>query len=261
MRWFPFLFLLGCPVEPKDIQDQSLGNGQEPGPGKPNLDGPPSGSPKQAGTPPQGQQDVVPLPPPNPNAPQELSGPTAPGTEGNINNGPASGANNPPDQGAAVIGSNGTPKSPVDLNNPASNAVLPMYQQLPTFTDIITEGEEITLSVAVDGATNFDVEFVVQKDGDGRVFPKVIHKQTMVSSPFEITAPANYSDPVWLIVTADRTGDGPSSDDLVAGTTEPLQFQEANISLSFTLTADEDFLTKLPWFSQVENQPVDDGSL
>ena len=67
MRWIPFLLLLGCPVEPKDIQDLSQNN--NPGPGKQN---PQLNNGKPPGSPPKDQGDVVPTPPINPDAPGDI---------------------------------------------------------------------------------------------------------------------------------------------------------------------------------------------
>jgi hypothetical protein len=129
--------------------------------------------------------------------------------------------------------------------------VLPMYQQAPTFADFMGD-EQITIELSVSGATAFDFEFVVKREGDGRVYPKVIHKQSDATSPVTITAPATMDEPVWLVITADNTGDGPTPDDLVGGTTEALLFAGSNMSLSYSLEADDAFMQSLPWFSQAQ---------
>ena len=40
----------------------------------------------------------------------------------------------------------------------------------------------------VAGAAAFDFEIVVKREGDGRIYPKVIHKQSDATSPVTITA-------------------------------------------------------------------------
>ena len=286
MRWISFLFLLGCPVEPKDIQDLNQNQGKEAGPGKQNpqlVDG------KPPGTPPKDKGDVVPLPPPNPMGDGDTPGlPAELGTGENVvpvnsqEDGTAMPTQNQP--GGMIEGDgaqsgtanqNGNGEKPgnlpvqsgeMPLNEdgsavPPSTAgdVLPMYQQLPTFDEIIKDGDTIKLNLTVSGASTFDIEFVVQREGEGRNFPKVIHKQTMTSSPAEITLPANYSEEVWLIITADKTGDGPTPDDLVGGPSAALSFGDSDLSLDYTLTADEAFLKSLPWFSQAADTPASGG--
>ena len=77
----------------------------------------------------------------------------------------------------------------------------------------------------------FNYEFVVTKSQDGRTQPKVVHMQSNAQTPISVEAPANYSQTVWLVVTADKTGDGPSPDDLVGVTEKPLTLR-ARTSLS-----------------------------
>ena len=93
------------------------------------------------------------------------------------------------------------------------------------------------------------------------IFPKVIHKQSMAASPITIEAPENYQEPLWLIITADLNGDGPTPDDLVAGTATPLELGTKDIELDYTLSSDESFLKNLPWFSQASDGPTFNGGL
>ena len=83
--------------------------------------------------------------------------------------------------------------------------------------------EQITVNFTVSGATTFDYEFVVKREGEGRIYPKVVHKQSDATSPVELKAPATMDEPVWLVITADKTGDGPTPDDLVGGTTSAIR--------------------------------------
>lgn len=142
---------------------------------------------------------------------------------------------------------------PGEIPNTAGD-VLPMYQQPPAFTDFMGD-EQITVAFTVSGATTFDYEFVVKREGEGRVYPKVVHKQSDATSPVELKAPATMDEPVWLVITADKTGDGPTPDDLVGGTTSAITLNGEDLSLSFELEADEAFLTNLPWFSQAQGGP------
>ena len=129
--------------------------------------------------------------------------------------------------------------------------VLPMYQEPPSFIDFMGD-DQITIELEVLGATSFDFEFVVKREGDGRIYPKVLHKQANATSPVTIAAPSTIEEPVWLVITADNTGDGPTPDDLVGGTTEALLFSGKNMNLSYTLQADDAFMQSLPWFSQAQ---------
>ena len=286
MRWIPFLFLFGCPVEPKDVQDLNQGNNEKnpqnqmPGagngqpPGQPQNGGgqgvPGQGTGGQgmggqgtAGTPPVQEADAIPLPPENGTAGAEgMMGDKPPLVEGE-----EGGIQGTPQDDKGFVEGEGTNPTPTFTNEgqagtppdvPTNGNVLPMYNQLPQFTDIIT-GDTVTITLTVNGATSFNFEFVVKREGDGRVFPKVLHKQSNASSPATITAPANVDEPVWLVITADKTGDGPTPDDLVGGPTEAILIDGSDLNLEYTLSEDSDFLKNLPWFSQALENPVEGG--
>ena len=313
------LFLFGCPVEPKDIQDlnndgpgkpagqmgngpggngpggQGMGQGGQAGMGgppggAPNGDGmnqgplpegsgqdgagmqtpngamtigdivkngdagmlPEGGEPPEGGQPPQGNGDTVP------------SLPLGDGEQVVTDeNGKPQFENAPLGDVPETLGAHGDVKTPEgthptpdfahqpgEIPNTAGD-VLPMYQQPPTFADFMGD-EQITIELEVSGAAAFDFEFVVKREGDGRIYPKVIHKQSDATSPVTVTAPATMDEPVWLVITADKTGDGPTPDDLVGGTTEAIVFAGENLSLSYTLQSDDAFMQALPWFSQAQ---------
>jgi len=267
MRWIPFLFLFGCPIEPKDVQDLNQGNNEKkpqnqmPGAGNGQPPGQPqngggqgvhgqgtgeqgAGGQGTAGTPPVQEADAIPLPPENG---------IVEGEEGGIQGTPQEGEGTHSTPNFTNEGQVGTPP-----DVPTNGNVLPMYNQLPQFTDIIT-GDTVTITLTVNGATSFDFEFVVKRGGDGRVFPKVLHKESNTSSPATITAPATVDEPVWLVITADKTGDGPTPDDLVGGPTEAILIDGSDLSLEYTLSEDSDFLKNLPWFSQALENPVEGG--
>ena len=107
---------------------------------------------------------------------------------------------------------------------------MPIYTSPPKFSDIIT-GDTITITVDISGANEFNYEFVVTKSQDGRTQPKVVHMQSNAQTPISVEAPANYSQTVWLVVTADKTGDGPSPDDLVGVTEKPLTLKGEDLFL------------------------------
>ena len=329
------IFLLGCPVEPKDVQDLNSDGPGKPangGPGgkmngQPNMGGqggngqggngpgggmgangtPPegthptpdfayqpvdisstgdgSGNQTMDGEPPQGGGDTVPTPPlgegelKNPDGSigemqvvtDEGAQPQFQNVDIGDNNSAVNDAqgqfqNAPVGEVADTIGQQGevqTPEGthptpdfahqPGDIPNTAGD-VLPMYQQPPSFSDFMKE-EQINVSFTVSGATTFDYEFVVKREGEGRIYPKVVHKQSDATSPVEIKAPATMDEPVWLVITADKTGDGPTPDDLVGGTPSAIMLAGSDLTLSFTLEADEEFLKNLPWFSQAQGGP------
>ena len=209
-----------------------------------------NGMPPEGGEPPQGDGDAI---------------PSLPLGEGEHTvtdeNGNPQFQNAPLGDVPETLGAQGDVKTPEDTHPtpdfahqpgeiPATAGdVLPMYQQLPTFADFMKD-EQITIELEVTGAAAFDFEFVVKREGDGRIYPKVIHKQADATSPVTITAPATMDEPVWLVITADKTGDGPTPDDLVGGTTEAILLDGTNLSLSYSLQADDAFMQSLPWFSQ-----------
>lgn len=213
---------------------------------------PEGGQPPEGGEPPQGNGDTVP------------SLPLGDGEQVVTDeNGKPQFENAPLGDVPETLGAHGDVKTPEgthptpdfahqpgEIPNTAGD-VLPMYQQPPTFADFMGD-EQITIELEVSGATAFDFEFVVKREGDGRIYPKVIHKQSDATSPVTITAPATMDEPVWLVITADKTGDGPTPDDLVGGTTEAMMFASENMSLSYTLQSDDAFMQALPWFSQAQ---------
>jgi hypothetical protein len=226
---------------------EDMANGEIPDGGMPpNGDG--NGTIPEGGQPPQGSGDTV---------------PSLPLGEGEQNTQDPQFAEAPLGDVPATLGAHGDVKTPEGTHPtpdfahqpgeiPATAGdVLPMYQQAPTFADFMGD-EQITIALTVDGAAAFDFEFVVKREGDGRIYPKVIHKQSDATSPVTITAPATMDEPVWLVITADKTGDGPTPDDLVGGTTEALLFAGTDMSLSYSLQADDSFMQSLPWFSQAQ---------
>ena len=68
-----------------------------------------------------------------------------------------------------------------------------------------------------------------------------------------ITAPKNYKDKVWLVVTADVNNDGPGPDDLIGGLTEPMSLGSEDIELSFVLKNDESWMENLPWYTKMSD--------
>ena len=319
--YLSFFTLLGCPVEPKDIQDLNT----DPGPGKPangeggnpggNMGGNPSGNMggnpggnmggnpggnmggnpdgnmggnpdgNMGGTPPgapniDGGNMAGPLPqgegvegqppmqdgdivPGLPKDGQNLDGGNAENTEGTPM---GDGVQSQFEDTEKFTGKQGEVETPQDKHptpdfehQPGSipataGDVLPIYQQPPSFDDFIGE-EQITITLEVIGATTFDYEFVVEREGEGRSYPKVIHKQSNATSPFTVQAPSTMDEPIWLVITADKTGDGPTPDDLVGGTETAITFAGKDLSLSYTLNSDESFMQNLPWFSQVQGGP------
>ena len=315
------VFLFGCPVEPKDIQDLNnnegpgkqggqmgqgqngmgqggngpggnpgmggqMGQGQNGmGQGQDGMGGPPPGAPTgegmeqgplPEGQPPEGEiVDGGMIPNgtdngmlPEGGQPPQGNGDTVPSLplgEGEQivtdENGKPQFQNAPLGDVPETLGAHGEVKTPEGTHPtpdfahqpgeiPATAGdVLPMYQQPPTFADFMGD-EQITIELEVSGAAAFDFEFVVKREGDGRIYPKVIHKEANVTSPVTITAPATMDEPVWLVITADKSGDGPTPDDLVGGTTEAILFSGTDMSLSYILKADDAFMQSLPWFSQ-----------
>jgi len=204
------------------------------------------------GQPPQGMDDAV------PSLPMGEGEQTVASENGKpqFENAPIGEVTATPGKQGEVQTPEGTHPTPDFAHQPGSipvsaGDVLPMYQEPPLFIDFMGE-EQITIELEVSGAASFDFEFVVKREGDGRIYPKVLHKQSNSTSPVTITAPATIDEPVWLVITADNTGDGPTPDDLVGGTTESLLFSGKDMNLSYTLQADDAFMQSLPWFSQAQ---------
>ena len=281
----------GCPVEPKDMQDISPEKpGQAPQkPGQQNMgqqnmggangvQGPNGGQGQNAigmqeGPSMDGNMDTIAIQGQPPSAPNgndgnmpptgEQTGPMPDNTqvegiptEGIPLDAPPMVAGHEPGEVTTPDGRHPTPNfehQPGEIPKTAGD-VLPLYQTPPSFADFTT-GETITITLEVTGASSFDLEFIVKREGEGRVYPKVIHKQSNVTSPVQITAPATMKEGIWLVITADATGNGPTPDDLVGGTTEAILLLGKDFTLSYTLSANEQFLQQLPWFSQAVDGP------
>ena len=97
------------------------------------------------------------------------------------------------------------------------------------------------------------MEFVIAQEGSGRLAPKVVHIEKGTQEKIQIQAPSNFPNPVWLIITADVGADGPTKDDLFAGSKEPITFGTEDLTLEFTLVNDDAWMESLPWFSRVDN--------
>ena len=238
-----------------DITGEGQGDGS--GDGQADLQNPPPDGMGQqmdgdGGQPPQGMGDAV------PSLPMGEGEQTVASENGKpqFENAPIGEVTATPGKQGEVQTPEGTHPTPDFAHQPGSipvsaGDVLPMYQEPPSFVDFMGD-EQITIELEVSGAASFDFEFVVKREGDGRIYPKVLHKQSNSTSPVTITAPATIDEPVWLVITADNTGDGPTPDDLVGGTTESLLFSGKNMDLSYTLQADDAFMQSLPWFSQAQ---------
>ena len=277
MHWY-ILLTLGCPVEPPSHKSMSTeGRAVIFDDTKPPKDqGVPPPSPQQG--PPSQQQgqpspaeqakDGAPIPPVSGDgqmppgiegkAPAEV--PTADSIEGTPPlNGDASPEIDPPPASIAP-GEINTPEGPqprlgemLGTENTAGD-VMTMYHRLPMFIDII-EDQSITITLEVENVDTFDVEFVVQREDENRVFPKVLHKQVEVSSPVRIQAPANFSEPVWIFISVDKLGDGLSEDDLVGGSPQEVMLKDKDLSLRYVLSTDRQFLRTLPWYSEASEGP------
>jgi hypothetical protein len=94
------------------------------------------------------------------------------------------------------------------------------------------------------------MEFLMAQEVDGRMSPRVLHMEKSVTANTSVRAPANYEYPVWLIITSDLTGDGPSDDDLIGGTTEPVTFGTEDLSIDISLQSDDDWMSQVPWYSK-----------
>ena len=182
MRCVPFLLLIACPIEPPKPSgtniptDGSTHSEQEHNlhPGLPPADNVATGE-GQPPTPGDGQQ--------------ALDLPVVEHAKGDVDT---------PDGSHPIRGELASEEKAGD--------VLPLYQRLPSFIDIIEE-DSIKIKLTVPNASGFDFEFVVLREDAGRVFPKVLHKEVAARSPVIIQAPANFPEPVWVFVSVDRTGE------------------------------------------------------
>ncbi len=145
-------------------------------------------------------------------------------------------------------GGQGGPGGPGGEGGPPMPAFSPGHA--PTFDQIIEGDAAITLTGKVSGASKYQLEFLVVDDSSGRAAPRVIHMGIVEEPTFTLKVPRDYADPVWLVITADLTGDGPSEDDMLGGTEEALTFGTSDINLSFTLSNEPGFLERLPWYSK-----------
>ena len=257
----PLLALLtGCPVEPTDIPAEGQGavpggapggdpgangppgppgEGGQPGnPGGPGVPGGPGGEGGQPGVPGgEGGQPGVPG--------GEGGQPGVPGGEGGQPGVPG-GEGGQPGMPGGEGGQPGTPPAGAD-GQPPMPAFTP--GNAPTFDQLIEGDAFITLNGTVSGAEKYQLEFLVVDETSGRAAPRVIHMGIVDESTFSLRVPQDYADPVWLVITADLTGDGPSEDDMLGGTAEPLTLGTDDLNLTFELTSEPGFLEGLPWYS------------
>ena len=236
-KYTSFLFLFGCPVEPTDVQDiqeQQLpqqGNNMPPANGgqKPNGQGNAQGQAGQN----QGQN----------------MGQNQGQNQGNLEGGMINDPNSSGMPSNMVQNGDGAP--PIDAS--AGQDVLPIYEDPPSFDQLIEAGNAIAINLTVKGADNYNIEFVIAQEGSGRTAPKVVHLQKSTEETVSIQAPMDFPNKVWLIITADVGSDGPTKDDLFAGTKEPITLGSEDITLEYTLVNDDSWMESLPWFSRVEN--------
>ena len=252
-RLIPITILMGCPVAPTDVQDvqeQQLpkqGNNMPPANGaqKPNGQGNAQGQQGDM----QGQGNMQ--------GQGEMG-------QGNMQGNMQGQGNMQPQEGleggiANDANGSGMPQDMIqniDDPNMAQNAaqdVLPIYEDPPAFDQLIEAGNSITLDIKVTGADSYNMEFVIAQEGSGRLAPKVVHIEKATAEQNQIQAPSNFPNPVWVIITADVGANGPTKDDLFAGSKEPITLGSEDISLEYTLVNDDSWMETLPWFSRVDN--------
>jgi len=240
-RFLPLFFLFGCPVDPTDVQDvqeQQLpkqGNNMPPANGAqtPNGQGNSQG---QQGQMQQGQQGQM---------QQGQQGQD--NLEGGVVQDPNGGGGMPQEMIQNIDDPN------MAQNPTAGQDVLPIYEDPPQFSQLIEAGNAITITINVKGADNYNIEFVIAQEGSGRVAPKMVHVEKATTEQVIIQAPMNFPNPVWIIIIADVGANGPTKDDLFAGTKEPLTLGSEDLTLDYTLENDDAWMESLPWFSRVDN--------
>ena len=265
-----FLFLLGCPVEPQDIQapeQGAQGQNSPPSPKNPEDVAPNNGdnaglnNGRPPGTPPpqnQGQggqsghnanaQTEGSLPPLDGMPPAEAAAEVIPEASSEAL------AELPPNadqaQGNGATPPNAGPQNGMGTPPEIPAGAMPTFNTPPSFGTLIGEGDAITITLNVSGAESYNMEFIIAQEIDGRQSPRVIHMEKSISASTSVRAPASYDYPVWLIVTADINNDGPSDDDLIGGTTEPLTFGTENMTLDINLQADDEWMSQVPWYTK-----------
>ena len=81
----------------------------------------------------------------------------------------------------------------------------------------------------------------------------MVHVQQSTTEQVVLQVPKDFPNPVWLIIIADVGSDGPTKDDLFAGSKEPMTFGSEDMTLDYTLENDDTWMESLPWFSRVDN--------
>ena len=127
-------------------------------------------------------------------------------------------------------------------NPTAGQDVLPIYEDPPQFSQLIEANNSITLTLNVKGADNYNMEFVIAQEGSGRVAPKMVHVQKSTTEQVVLQVPKDFPNPVWIILIADVGSDGPTKDDLFAGSKEPLRFGSEDMTLDYTLENDDTWM-------------------
>jgi hypothetical protein len=244
------LLLMGCPVEPKDVQTPNEG-GSDPGQMGGNGNQQPGGN-QQGGQGQGGQKGQV--TPPIPGGDQ--AGGQGSGTQGGM------GANEgEPSEMQAELGVPPTGQPSMSATPPNTpQDVIPMYSSAPSFAELIgSDGDSITLNINVSGAETYNMEFIVSQSMSGRVQPKVLHMEKSLEAKASLQVPKDYKDPVWLVISSDLTGDGPSEDDMIGGTEAAIEFGDEDINLDINLTQDAMWMEKLPWYSKADAEEPGGG--
>ncbi|MEC7987869.1 MAG: hypothetical protein VX278_22065 [Myxococcota bacterium] len=251
-RFIPPIFLFGCPVEPKDVQDQQEQQLPMQGDNMPPADG--SMRPNnQQGNNQQGNMQQGNMQQGNMQQGNMQQGGTQ-GEQGDLGGGLVEDPNDPNAGQGIPEGMIQNAEDPGVAQNPgAAQDILPIYDNPPSFAELIEANNSIDINLTINGAESYNMEFVIAQENNGRMAPKVVHIEKSSVPKITIQAPKDFDSPVWLIITADVGADGPTKDDLFGGTKDPLQIGAENLDLEYTLVNDDSWLENLPWFSKVDN--------
>ncbi len=115
----------------------------------------------------------------------------------------------------------------------------PNPEDLPSFADLIGEGESVTITITIEGTTSGQIDFHTLLEKDGHTQPGVLHIERFSnSSTVSVEAPANYGESVYVAVHGFKS-DGHLNPEVgevaVGGAEEPLTIGSTDIELTIAI--------------------------
>ncbi|MCB9741811.1 MAG: hypothetical protein H6741_35615 [Alphaproteobacteria bacterium] len=110
---------------------------------------------------------------------------------------------------------------------------------------VLQEGETLTIRGSAPGVERGQVRFT-EKRGEEWV---IVEVNVVVNGRFEVTAPANIPNPIYVSVGCDLLADGPTDDDLRGALAEPITVGAEDLELSVPMG-------KVPAWAKAQDPPI-----